>query len=231
MTKRRTMRGFLLDDLLQTALASQAPVTVRAIGACHVIQGLKICGLEDGLSISLDVGTGPMPFLTLGASVAISFILEDQVVSARAVVQKAPLSGSPLLVVAWPSPFLEFHTLREVRVTVSGEPPLIALLEMGGRSQVAEVLNLTEHGLGLGLQEPVSLGLNLRLTVDVELPGGSLIHAQGCVRHFERLDGDRLPMRIGLLFEGLPDFCREALHQFMQEYRGQELVAAQECSC
>ncbi len=118
-----------------------------------------------------------------------------------------------LLRAAWPTRPLEWHRRDEVRVATPDLPPLGATLRVLGQAWPAELLNLTETGVGLGLRQAPPFALQGEVQVDTLLPGGMALHLVGDVRHSGRLDGDPLPVRLGLVLRGLPGEMREALRR------------------
>jgi len=120
---------------------------------------------------------------------------------------------------AWPTLPLEWHHRDEVRVATPDLPPLRATLLVQGHRIAAELLNLTETGLGLGLKQVPPFALQGEMQVDTLLPGGMALHLVGDVRHSGQLDDDPLPVRVGLVLRDLPPEVRESLRRMIQARR------------
>ena len=160
-----------------------------------------------------------------GAAVTISFLLDQEVVVIRTVLLEplAPEAGGRqqqrVVRAAWPTLPLEWHHRDEVRVATPDLPPLRATLSAQGQRIAAELLNLTETGIGLGLKRVPPFPLLGEMEVDTLLPGGVPLHLVGDVRHSGRLDGDPLPVRLGLVLRALPVEIRETLRRMIQARR------------
>jgi hypothetical protein len=147
------------------------------------------------------------------------------VVSLRTVLLEPLASGAGgrqkprVLRAAWPTLPLEWHHRDEVRVATPDLPPLRATLLVQGHRVSADLLNLTETGLGLGLKKAPPFPLQGEMQVDTLLPGGVPLHLVGDVRHSGRLEDDPLPVRVGLVLRDLPPEVRESLRRMIQARR------------
>ncbi len=89
----------------------------------------------------------------------------------------------------------------------------------GGRQYEALLVNLTETGVGLALEEPLMVDLHDAVEIDAELPDGTLLHCPGEVLHLIYLEGQPHPTRLGLILQPRPDTDLEAIHRFIQARR------------
>ena len=90
---------------------------------------------------------------------------------------------------------------------------------MEGQRCAAKLLNLTETGMGLGLLLDRPAPLQGGAVVETHLPGGSMLSLAGEVRHWERLEDDPLPVRMGLVLRDLSAEVREELRRLIQVRR------------
>ena len=120
---------------------------------------------------------------------------------------------------AWPEEAPDCHRRDEVRVATPALPPLKATLLVQGRRLQAELLNLTENGLGLGLKEAPPVPLEGEVLVETQIPGGIPLRMVGEVRHWDQRQGDPLPFRVGLVLRDLPPAAQESLRRMIQARR------------
>lgn len=225
MTHERTLTDSDLADLLQRARKSSAPASIRAVGSARLLGDLKVNGLEQGRALHLGGVRRRDQLLPLGTPVTLSLVMGDEVFALQSRLLEPILSTDgdtqvpPILRLDWPSPQIEAHRRAQVRVGTPDLPPLQARVVHEGKPLEAELLNLTETGVGLGLRVPLMLDLHARLALETRLPGGQIIRAEGEVRHLEWLEGDRLPTRLGLVLRGLEEGHEEALRRFIQARR------------
>jgi c-di-GMP-binding flagellar brake protein YcgR len=154
----------------------------------------------------------------------LSLLLDEEVVSMDTVLLEALADGGGrqrlrVLRAAWPVDQLEFHHRDDVRVATPDLPPLGASLILEGQRYPAKLLNLTETGMGLGLHQGLPFQPRGEVMVETLLPGGSALQLVGEVRHWERLEDDPLPVRLGLVLKHLPDEVREQLRRMIQARR------------
>jgi c-di-GMP-binding flagellar brake protein YcgR len=214
-----------LEALLNRVRNGQCSASLRADGTSRMLGQLQVRGLERGTAIHLAGVKRRDRLPPAGTPVTLSFLLDEDVVSIRTVLLEplaAEAGGRQQLVVlraAWPTLPLEWHRREEVRVATPELPPLRATLTVQGRRFSAELLNLTETGVGLGLRRAPPFPLQGEMQVDTLLPSGVPLHLVGEVRHSGRLDGDPLPIRLGLVLRLLPPEVREALRRMIQARR------------
>ena len=221
MSQRRTLDELDLEALLRGAIASQALASLRADGSVRMLGKLRIESLEPGVTIGLQGAKQRDDLPAAGTEIILSLILGEEAVAIRTGML-APVEGpdgQPLLRIAWPTGPLEFYQREEVRVAYSDLPPLEATLIHHGRPSRALLLNLTETGMGLGLQELLTFEPMDQVTVETCLPGGTPFRAQGMVRHFQILEDDELPTRVGLILTEIPFEVRGALRNLIHARR------------
>ena len=225
MSELRPLNQEELEALLNRVRATRGSASLRVEGTNRILGHLQVRGVESGAAIQLGGGKRRDRLPAPGTAVTLSFLLEAEVVSARTVlleplgVEAAGRQHPRVLRAAWPTQPLEWHRRDEVRVATPDLPPLAATLTVQGQRIPAELLNLTETGLGLGLEREPPFPLTGEMQVDTQLPGGLPLRLVGDVRHSGRLDGDPLPVRVGLVLRGLPAEAREALRRMIQARR------------
>jgi hypothetical protein len=224
MSELRPVSREDLATLLDQLRAGQGFGSLRVDGTNRLLGQLQVRGLEPGTAIQLGGAKGRDRLPPAGTAVTLSFMLnQEEVVSIRTVLLEplaVPGRQRPqVLRAAWPALPLEWHHRDEVRVATPDLPPLRATLMVAGQRIAAELLNLTETGLGLGLKRTPPFPLRGEMQVDTLLPGGVPLHLVGEVRHSGRLDHDPLPVRVGLVLKDLPQEVREALRRMIQARR------------
>jgi len=225
MSEQRPVNREDLETLLNHLRNEQAPASLRVDGTNRLLGQLQVRGLEPGTAIQLGGVKGRDRLLPPGTAVTLSFLLAREVVAMRTVLLEPLDIGSGgrqrprVLRAAWPTLPLEWHHRDEVRVATPDLPPLRATLLVQGHRIAAELLNLTETGLGLGLRKAPPCALQGEMQVDTFLPGGMALHLVGDVRHSGQLDDDPLPVRVGLVLRDLPPEVRESLRRMIQARR------------
>jgi len=219
------LRALSEDDLvrlLTRAQGERSSASLRADGTVRMLGNLHVEGLEQGVAIRLLGAKQRDNLCPEGTPVTLSLIMGEEAVAIPTRIlegAEAGAEGQPLVRVAWPDRPLEFHRRDEVRVATLDAPSLGATLIYRGRSYAARMLNLTEMGMGLELGEEVTLALQDQVTVESILPGGAPFRATGQVRHWQILEGDGMPTRVGLILESLPAETRDALRRLIQARR------------
>lgn len=206
-----------LEACLAQALLAQAPASLRPVGSVRLLGDLHLVALEAGRGLSLGGVKRREQLPVAGTEVTVSLLVGDAVLGFQ--VQLLGAEGHPaLLRLAWPTT-AEIRERKEVRVGTPDLPPLYARVRLGQDCFDAEVLNLTETGLGLGFNRVLSVGIHDQLEVETELPGPTKFLAIGSVRHVEVMEEDALPTRVGLVLGCMTDGAREALRRFIQARR------------
>lgn len=214
-----------LGTLLRRAHLVKAPTSLRAEGSNRVLGDLQLRGLEPGTALHLLGAKRRDQLPEAGTVVTLSILLGEEVLSVRSTLLE-PLVASegdtlfpPVLRVAWPSEAVSFHHRQAVRVAAPDQAPLEAVVRGGGHEERGRILNLTDSGLGLGL-DPVSwIGVGTTLEVDTVLPGIGPMRFSGEVLHATVLVEGEFPLRAGLRFRGLPAGDLEDLRRFIQSRR------------
>jgi hypothetical protein len=173
--------------------------------------------LEPGTAIQLEGAKRRDLLPPAGSVVTLSFLLGQEVVSIHTVLLE-PLAPRTLRA-AWPVQPPDRHHRDEVRVATPDLPSLAATLVIQGHRLPAELLNLTETGLGLGLRLAPPVPLEGEVRVETRLPGGIPLVLTGEVRHHGHRQGDPLPVRVGLVLRELPAAVQETLHRMIQARR------------
>lgn len=214
----RTPTQAELEDLLRRAIDTRAPATLRIKGGNRIFGDLRVDAMRSGLDLRL-VGTKRRDQLPApGSKAALSLVLGNEVLSAPALILEpgGDAQGLPVLRLSWPGPEIGFHHRKDMRVAAPRQTPLHAELEANGGVWRARILNLTETGLGLGLDQPLSLEPYSIVEVRTELPGAGALRAVGEVRHITLLDDEVLPTRIGLVIRDASPEDLDALYRFVQ---------------
>jgi len=213
------------DELLRRALKAKAHASLRAEGSVRTLGDLQFRGVEGERCLHLSGAKRRDQILPPGSPVILTVLLDDQVLSVRTRMLEPILASEgdtlfpPVLRIEWPSQRIQVHQRRDVRVATPELPPLRATLLVEGKRLVAELLNLTETGMGLGLAEAPELGLHTQVEVETTLPGGFDFRTTGDVRHVEEVEGGPLPVRLGLVLGCMTQQAREALRRFIQARR------------
>lgn len=199
----------------------RAFASLRAQDSVRMLGQLQVVRLEPGTAIWLEGAKHRDHLPACGRPVILSLILGDRAISCSTVMlsshEEAP--HPPLLRTAWPVQPLEFHKREEVRVATPSLPPLEGTLIHQGRRLPVKLLNFTETGMGVGLEAIESFEPLEQVEVETQLPGGDPFRALAEVRHFETLEGDPLPTRIGLVLLNLPAGIQVSLRSLIQARR------------
>jgi c-di-GMP-binding flagellar brake protein YcgR len=214
-----------LEVLLKRVKDSHGSASLRMEGTARMLGQLQVCGLEQGTAIRLGGAKQRDRVPPAGTPVTLSVLLDEEVVSMDTVLLE-PLDEAEtgrqrprVLRAAWPTRPLEFHHRDEVRVAAPELPALDATLSFQDRRYPAQLLNLTETGMGLGLEHLLPSPLHGEVVVETQLPGGLPLRLVAEVRHWEFLEHDPLPVRIGLVLKDLPAGDRESLRRMIQARR------------
>jgi hypothetical protein len=221
----RTPTQAELEDLLRKAIDTRAPATLRIEGGNRIFGDLRLASMRSGVDLQLVGAKRRDQLPTPGAKAALSLVMGTEVLSAPALVLE-PLTAPegdtlfpPVVRLSWPGPEIGFHHRKDMRVAAPRQTPLLAELEANGGVWQARILNLTETGLGLGLDQPLSLEPHSIVEVRTELPGAGALRAVGEIRHITLLDDEALPTRIGLVIRDASPEDLDALNRFVQMRR------------
>jgi hypothetical protein len=217
MNDTRPLPEHDLGSLLEQVRAVQAAVSLRVEGTSRLLGDLKVCAVAPGAAFQLEGAKSRDRLPGPGTPVAISFLLEDEVVSIHTVLVEPEVPRT--LRVAWPLQPMDCHRRDEVRVATPDLPPLGATLVVGGQRFGAKLLNLTETGMGLGFKQLPPVPVTGEVGVETLLPGDLPVRLVAEVRHSAHLEGDPLPHRIGLVLRELAPDVQEALRRLIQARR------------
>ena len=225
MAQNNDLSGPELEALLHRAKEECAYASLRAVGSPRMLGDLQVRGLELGKAVQLMGVKRREQFPPPGTEVILSILLGDEVISFRTLLLDPIIFAEgdtmfpPVLRVAWPFQAIQTHRRGDLRVATPDLPSLQAIVECGGRRIQAQLLNITETGIGLGFSEKQSIPLKTVVEVETRLPGGDLIRTQGEVRHAEMVENEALPMRLGLVLGFMTEQVRDTLHRFIQARR------------
>lgn len=207
--KQADMTGVDTAHVLVRARLERAPASLRAVGGVRILPALSVSGMEPGRALHLSGARRRDQLLPVGTSVSLAFLLDDEVYSLTTSLLEPIVSAEgdtdfpPIQRLAWPLEPLRRHRRARMRLEAPDLPPLKARLAIQDRQLEATLLNLTESGMGLALEQPLELPLPEEVDVDVDLPEGGSLRARGAVRHLARVDEDGYRTRMGLVLDSL----------------------------
>ena len=212
-----------LLDLLSRAQEAKAPVSLRSNGSNRLLGDLHLRGMEAGVALHL-LGAKRRDHLPPeGGRVTVSLVLGSEVISFETTVLSPIVANEgdtlfpPIMRVAWPMEGARFQHRQDLRVASPVHRPLDATLRLGSGTTIsAQVVNLTETGVGLALNGMLKETLPLQASVDMVLPDGSPLRCEGVIRHLTFREGETHYVRLGLV---LADASNEALKRFLQARR------------
>ncbi len=225
MDTSRTLTDEELDGLLTQAREGRASASIREVGQVRIQGDLQVCGLEHRQAVHFMGARRRDQLPPPGRDVSISMLLGEEIYTlwTRCLEPIISMDGDtqfpPVIRVEWPATRVECHRRDRLRVAASDLPPLVARLGVGDTWIPASLLNLTESGLGLGLDETLILEPLTKVKVQTELPGGIPFEITGELRHLEQIVGDRFATRLGLVMETMSQSTRETLQRFIQARR------------
>lgn len=225
MDGHRQLEPGELETLLRRALMVKAPTSLRVEGSSRLLGDLQLRGLEPGRALHLLGAKRRDQLPEAGTAILLSLLLGDEVLAIPTtlldpmVAVEDETSFPPVLRAAWPMAGVSFHHRAGVRVAAPDQAPLEALLKVDGAELAARLLNLTETGIGVGLVEGPGLRPGMGVALETILPEGSLLRLAGELRHIERLEGDPLPWRAGIVLKDNPPEVLESLRAFVQNRR------------
>lgn len=214
----------VLEQFLIQARLTRAVASLRLQGASPRLLGdLTIHSFRAGSSLEL-AGLHPRDARPAeGTPVTLTVLLGEEVLTLDSLLL-APIfeeSGDPLLRLDWPHEPAHLHRRRDMRVAGpdQSQAPIKARVLLGGRSFDALLVNLTETGVGLALEETLMVDLHATLEIDAELPDGAILHCPGEVRHLAYLEGQDYPTRIGVVLHPKTESDIDPIHRFIQARR------------
>lgn len=217
-----TLSAPVLEQFLIQARLTKAVASLRLQGTTSRLLGdLRIHTFRPGSTLELS-GLHVRDAMPIeGTSVTLTVLLGEEVLTLDSLLL-APLqdeAGDPLLRLDWPRESAQLHRRRDMRVAAPEQAPLKVRVGLGGRNLDALLVNLTETGVGLALDEPLMVDLHAPVVIDAKLPDGSILHCPGEVRHLAYLEGQDYPTRLGVVLHPGPDLDLEPIHRFIQARR------------
>ncbi|WP_306591674.1 PilZ domain-containing protein [Geothrix sp. 21YS21S-4] len=210
-----------LEQALAQAHLAGAAASLRLLGATPRLQGdLRVHAFRPGAFLELaGLRARDLP-PSEGTPVTLTVLLDEEVLTLESRVLPGAGDDSGLLLrLAWPREAARLHQRREVRVAAPEQSPLRIRVNLGGRRLEAMLVNLTETGVGLGLEEPADVDLYAPVEIDAQLPDGAVLRCPGEVRHITYLEGQPYPARLGVVLQPRPDTDLDPIHRFIQARR------------
>ncbi len=211
-----------LDALLERGASLSAPASLRESGSLRMLGDLQLISIDQGRSVLFRGAKRRDQHPPVGSVLTLSLLLETEAVALRTSMMElvsAPEEAGPLVRVTWPTEILECHRREDLKVASPGLPALDAQVDVGGQICEAKLLNLSETGIGLGFAQSFPLVLRAHLSVQAVLPGNIPFEINGEVRHMEILEGDNLPLRVGVVLGDYTGASREGMRRFIQAKR------------
>lgn len=212
----------VLEQFLIQARLTRAVASLRLQGSpARLLGNLRVHGLRPGSGLELS-GLRPRDQVPApGTPVTLTVLLGEEVLTLESLLL-APVpdrDGATLLRLDWPHEPARLHHRREVRVAAPEQSPLKARVGVGDRLVEALLVNLTENGVGLALKETLLVDLHASVTIDAELPDGSILRCPGEVRHLTYIEGHAHPTRLGVILQPGPGQDLDSIHRFIQARR------------
>ncbi|WP_243382913.1 PilZ domain-containing protein [Geothrix alkalitolerans] len=217
-----TLSAPVLEQFLIQARLTKAVASLRLQGISSRLLGdLRLHSFRPGSTLELSGLHARDARPAEGTAVTLTVLLGEEVLTLDSILL-APLqdeAGDPLLRLDWPHESAQLHRRRDMRVAAPEQAPLKVRVGLGGRTLDALLVNLTETGVGLALDEPLMVDLHAPVEIDAKLPDGSVLHCPGEVRHLAYLEGQDYPTRLGVVLHPGPDMDLEPIHRFIQARR------------
>lgn len=212
----------VLEQFLLQARLTKAVASLRLQGAnARLLGDLRLHSFRPGSTLELSGIHARDAVPIEGTPVTLTVLLGEEVLTLESLLL-APLSdedGDTLLCLEWPRESAQLHRRRDMRVAAPDQSPLKVRVGLGGQIHDALLVNLTETGVGLALEESLVVDLLAPVDIDAELPDGSVLHCPGEVRHLAYLEGQDYPTRLGVVLLPGPDVDLDAIHRFIQARR------------
>ncbi|NWJ42335.1 MAG: PilZ domain-containing protein [Geothrix sp.] len=212
----------VLEQFLHQARLTRAVASLRLQDAnARLLGDLRIHGFRAGSTLELSGLHVRDSVPADGTAVTLTILLGDEVLTLESLLL-SPVHDGPggtLLRLDWPHESARLHHRRDVRVAGPDQTPLKVRVGLGGRQLEALLVNLTETGVGLALNEPLMVDLHAQVDIDAELPDGAVLRCPGEVLHLTYLQGQDYPTRLGVVLHPRPDTDLEPIHRFIQARR------------
>ena len=212
----------VLEQFLIQARLTKAVASLRLQDSNSRLLGdLRVHSLRTGAALWLSGLHARDSVPAEGTPVTLTLLLGDEVLTLESTLL-APVTedaAGTLLHLDWPRESARLHHRRDVRVAGPDQSPLKVRVGLGGRHLDALLVNLTETGVGLALEEALMVDLHTPVDIDAELPDGAILRCPGEVRHLTYLEGQDYPTRLGIVLSPMPDTDLEPIHRFIQARR------------
>lgn len=212
----------VLEQFLIQARLTKAVASLRLQGASPRLLGdLRIHSFRPGSVLELSGLHARDSVPPEGTPVTLTILLGEEVLTLESLLlpPTPDETGSSLLRLDWPHEAARLHHRREVRVAAPDQSPLKVRVSLGGRHLDALLVNLTETGVGLALEEALMMDLHTAVEIDAVLPDGAVLRCPGEVLHLTYLEGQPYPTRLGVVLHPGPDTNLDAIHRFIQARR------------
>ncbi|HEX9082719.1 MAG TPA: PilZ domain-containing protein [Holophagaceae bacterium] len=220
MASGATLTQLALNQLLQEAVDSQAPASLRPGDSPRLLGDLRLATFEAGETLDV-VGIHRRDRLPVpGSSATLSILLGHELLALDVELQAVhPRDGeTAMLRLSWPLD-ARLHRRSDIRVAAPDQAPLHAEVELGGQRLDALLVNLTETGVGLAFQGVLMVDLHASLEIDAMLPGGIPLRCPAEVRHLTVLEGQDYPTRLGVVLHPRAESDLDLVRQFIQARR------------
>ncbi|GLH66260.1 PilZ domain-containing protein [Geothrix edaphica] len=211
------LEQFLIQARLTGAVASLRLQTASS----RLLGDLRIHAFRPGSTLELSGLHARDAVPAEGTPVTLTVLLGEEVLTLESLLLPPLLDdkGDTLLRLDWPHESAQLHRRRDMRVAAPDQSPLKVRVGLGGRILDALLVNLTETGVGLALEEALIVDLHAPVEIDAKLPDGSVLHCPGEVRHLAYLEGQEYPTRLGVVLLPSPGMDFEPIRRFIQARR------------
>ena len=216
------LNASVLEQFLIQARLTKAVVSLRLHGGGSRLLGdLHLQSFKPGASLALSGLHARDSVPAEGMPVTLTILLGDDVLTLESTLLPPTQDklGNTVLRLDWPHESARLHHRRDVRVAAPDQSPLKVRVTLGGHQYGALLVNLTETGVGLALEDALMIELHTSVDIDAELPDGTALHCPAEVRHLTYLDGQEFPTRLGLVLTPAPGTDLEPIHRFIQARR------------
>ncbi len=212
----------VLEQFLIQARATKAVASLRLQSASSRLLGdLRLQAFRPGSTLELSGLHARDSVPSEGMPVTLTILLGDDVLTLESLLlppTQDPL-GNTVLRLDWPHESARLHHRRDMRVAAPDQSPLKVRVGLGDRQYDALLVNLTETGVGLALEESLMVDLHTTVAIDAELPDGTVLRCPAEVKHLTYLEGQDYPTRLGLVLTPAPGTDLEPIHRFIQARR------------
>ena len=212
----------VLEQFLIQARATKAVASLRLQSASSRLLGdLRLQAFRPGSTLELSGLHARDSVPSEGMPVTLTILLGDDVLTLESLLlppTQDPL-GNTVLRLDWPHESARLHHRRDMRVAAPDQSPLKVRVGLGDRQYDALLVNLTETGVGLALEESLMVDLHTTVEIDAELPDGTVLRCPAEVKHLTYLEGQDYPTRLGLVLTPAPGTDLEPIHRFIQARR------------